>query len=188
MSIAEIQQATDRLIGWFEGAPRRSPRRIAQAVAWVGKDRRRVRLLMGLLSHQDRVVRMHAAEALERATRSNDFRLPGFTLDLLQRLATFEENEWEAKMSLIHVLARQRLRRQRLNSTVDFLLRWLTTTDKPAIKVRCMEWLTRFTLQEAWYHKEVATLIKRETMRGSAMVRTRGRALLRQLAKQSPII
>gem|GEM_PF-6372295 len=188
MSIAEIQQATDRLISWLEGTHRRSPRGVAQAVAWVGKDRSRARMLIGLLSHHNRTVRLHAAEALERATRLHNFRLPCFTADLLQQLDMFEEDEWEAKMSLIHILARQRLKGQRLSSTVDFLIRWLTTTDKPAIKVLCMEWLTRLTLQEPWYHKEVTALIERETRRGTSTVRTRGRALLKQLAKQDPII
>lgn len=168
----------------LSGGDRRSIGRSNQAARLVVEGGKKFDALFQCLHHPSLVIRMRAADALEKATRRNPKLLKGHTARVLER-ATALESEWEAGMNLVQMLGRLDLRGQMLSTVIGLLIRWLETEKKVFVKVMCLQSLADLAVRHNWLRKEVVQLVTEEMERGSAAIRARGRILLRQLETKS---
>ena len=134
-------------------------------------------VLDGMLS-DDPLIRMRAADAIEKVTRNHPEFLQPFKQKIIQRIAAI--NQQEVRWHVAQMLPRLRLTPQERSKAVSTLLKYLQ--DKSSIVQTCsMQALSDFAIQSPRRRPRIIPLIERLTRTGSPAVRNRGRKLLRRL-------
>lgn len=136
----------------------------------------------GLLDN-DPVVRMRAADAVEKASTRRPALLQPFKRELLGRVGASEQKEvrWHVALMLPRLGLNSRERRQ----AVAILLNYLEDTSS-IVKTFAMQGLADLALHDAPLRNQVLPILQHLTEIGTAAMRSRGRKLLRLLnAEQS---
>ena len=127
---------------------------------------------------RDPLLRMRAADAVEKATRQHPELLRPFKSKLLRQVAAIEQQEVRWQVALM--LPRLQLTPTEVDLAVSILLDYLA--DKSSIERTCaMQGLADLALQHHRLSTRVIALIESLTANGSAAMRSRGRKLLARL-------
>ena len=128
----------------------------------------------------DPLLRMRAADAVEKATRKHPELLRPFKSKILRQVAAIEQQEVRWHVALM--LPRLQLTSTELDLAVSILFDYLA--DKSSIEKTCaMQGLADLALQHRRLSNRVIPLIESLTADGSAAMRARGRKLLARLKR-----
>ncbi|MGH9571359.1 MAG: hypothetical protein ACRD4F_17070 [Candidatus Angelobacter sp.] len=131
----------------------------------------------------NQVVRMRAADAIEKATRSQPEFLQPFKRQILKNVAEIQQKEVRWHVAL--VLPRLRLTSRERNWAISILLEYLE--DKSSIvRTFAMQGLAALALLEPQLRARVVPLLELLTASGSHAMRSRGRRLLASLRQTPP--
>jgi len=167
----------------LSGGDRRSVGRVVEVVELVLAEPERVRELAGLLWDMDAVVRMRAADALEKVSRELAACMVPFKADLLGLMA--ETRQQELRWHLALMVARMGLDARERRRAAAILESYLE--DRSSIVKTCvMQGLWELALQDARLRERVIELVRELTRTGTAAMRARGRKLLAEPVKQIP--
>jgi hypothetical protein len=163
------------LIAKLRGGDRRSIGRVPEVVRDVSKKPVLAReLAMGLVN-DDPIVRMRAADALEKLSRDRPGILDPFKYVLLGAAA--DSYQQEVRWHLAQMLPRLELSRKELNSVVSLLRRYLS--DKSSIvKVCAMQGLVDLGTRDHTLLASLKPVIEDACRCGSPAMRARGRKLM----------
>ncbi len=151
---------------------------VANVVDIVLHDPARFDELIACLSHGDALVRMRAADAAEKVTRTQPELLQPHHAALVQLAATTEQPS--LRWHLAEMLPRVRLDPNEERTTLALLRRYLD--DRSAIvKVSALQALADLTAMDPSLRKPVVAAIRSAMTTGSAAVRSRGQRLLQSL-------
>jgi hypothetical protein len=166
------------LIDKLRGGDRRSLGESAEAVAAVAKTPALFADLFECLFDDDPVVRMRAADAVEKVTRERPQLLHPWKGPLLETVAARKEKE--VRWHVAQLLPRLMLDAAEREMAVAILMGYLA--DKSSIvKTFSMQALVDLAGQDKSFLDQVVPLIERLTKTGPPAVRSRGRRLLKQL-------
>lgn len=162
------------------GGDRRSIGRSNQVVREVLARPTAVRILVEGLTHADPIVRMRAADALEKVTAQRPDLLRPYKRAVFQVAAASEQQEVRWHMAAL--FARMNLRPLERAAAADILLDYLR--DKSSIvKTFAMQGLGDLAKRDAAFKRKVLPLLQELTSSGTPAMRARGRKLLAGLAQ-----
>ncbi|HXT85739.1 MAG TPA: hypothetical protein VN745_01830 [Verrucomicrobiae bacterium] len=134
----------------------------------------------GAMLSPDPLLRMRAADAVEKATREHPELLQPFKSELLRQVAAIEQQEVRWHVALM--LPRLQLTPIEVDLAVSILLDYLA--DRSSIERTCaMQGLVDLALQHRRLSTRVIALVESLTADGSAAMRARGRKLLARLKR-----
>jgi len=162
----------------LQGGDRRSIGMSDAVVKRVLKNPELMGELFGALAHEDRTVRMRAADALEKATRKHTDWLHPFKRVLLERIAGSEE--MELRWHVAQLLPRLKLSRSEQEQAVEILTEYLQDGSS-IVKTFSMQALADLAMDDEQLQREVRPLLERLTRTGTPAMKARGRRLLKQL-------
>lgn len=163
------------------GGDRRSLGRANEVVEGVLARPPDFRVLFQGLSLVDAVVRMRAADAMEKVTRKRPELLLPYAKKLLSIAAGEEQIEVRWHMALM--LPRLRLSRGERDAAVDILHDYLKDSSS-IVKTFAMQGLADFALRDSGLLRRVLPMIEELTQIGTPAMRARGRKLLTALRRR----
>lgn len=166
------------LLQALKGGDRRSIGRSNQVVAIIRRQPTLFPVLIEGMHHADELVRMRAADAVEKLTVTNPEWLQPFKAQLinLAARATQQELQWH----LTQVLPRLELSRKDRVIVVEVFRRYLQDKSR-IVKTFAMQGLTDLAKQDPRLTNSIRPLISSLTRTGSPSMKSRGRKLLLQL-------
>lgn len=165
----------------LSGGDRRSLGRSSQAMALVEADHSLMPLVLSLLTDEDLLVRMRAADIAEKLSRSRPELLKGRERYLLERVGITDQQE--VRWHMAQILPRLSLSPRDRQRAVDLLKSYLK--DKSRIVQACaLQGLADFAARDPGLAADVARRIGAAMHSGSPAVRARARHLLERLSKQ----
>ena len=157
------------------GGDRRSLGRAAEVLELVHAQPERLGELVQLLWDSDAVVRMRAADCLEKLSLEPEFDLSRYSAELLGLMS--ESSQSEVRWHLALMAPRLRLSAAEIRRAAAILEGYLE--DRSSIVKTCaMQGLWELSLQEAGLRSLVLELVRRASRDGTAAMRARGRKLL----------
>jgi hypothetical protein len=162
----------------LRGGDRRSIGRTNQVVETIRRQPALFPALIDGMHHDDEVVRMRAADALEKLTVTNPEWLQPFKVQLIKLAA--KTTQQELRWHLAQVLPRLKLSRRDLVIVVA-ILRGYLEDDSRIVKTFAMQGLTDLAIQEHRLRAPIRRLILSLTRTGSPSMKSRGRKLLSRL-------
>ena len=170
------------LLKKLQGGDMRSIGRADEVVAEVGENENLFTDLVEGLFQEDGLIRMRAADAIEKIVRKNRPLLYPYQYQILEHFSTPKLQD-EVKMSLPLLLGYMKLEEERLSLVLENLHRWLGNAKNKFVKVMCMQGLADQALQHEWLLQEVIATIEAQMVEGSASIKARGRILLKKLGE-----
>ncbi len=169
----EVKQS--RLIMKLRGGDRRSIGRVPEVVRAVSKNTELAgELVVGLVS-DDSIIRMRAADALEKVTKERPALLGPFKGVLLSAAA--DSDQQEVRWHLAQMLPRLELSRNELDGVISLLRGYLG--DKSSIvKVCAMQALVELAARDPGLLSSIRPVIEAARRNGSPAMRSRGKKLL----------
>jgi len=167
-----------RLRDLLMGGDRRSIGRVDEVLELVLGQPKRVGELAKLLWDSDAVVRMRAADALEKISRERPEWIEPFKLNLLGLMA--ETGQQEIRWHLSVIVPRLELTLMESQRAFEILKGYLTDRSS-IVKTFAMQGLWELSRQNAESRSEVVDLVRELAKTGTAAMRARGRKLLREL-------
>lgn len=174
MSVSTQLTILDKL----RGGDRRSVGRSNQVVKTIRRQLALFPALIDGMHHDDEVVRMRAADALEQLTVMNPEWLQPFKAQLIKLAA--RATQQELRWHLAQVLPRLELSRRDRVIVVAILRGYLEDHSRIA-RTFAMQGLTDLAIQEHRLRVPVRRLISSLTRTGSPSMKSRGRKLLSRL-------
>ncbi|MFO0698644.1 MAG: hypothetical protein U0236_05400 [Nitrospira sp.] len=166
----------------LEGGDRRSIGRSNQVVARVRRTPTLFSTLIDCMHHEDELVCMRAADAVEKLTVTNPEWLRPFRVQLIKLAARAEQPE--LRWHLAQVLPRLELRRRDCLIVAAVLRRYLKDRSR-IVRTFSMQGLADLTKQDPSLRRSIQPLLSRLTKTGSAAMKSRGRKLLAQLRAET---
>ncbi len=166
------------ILGWLRGGDRRSIGRANDVVALVLSRPALFSTLFAGLTGPDPVVRMRAADAVEKISRQQPGWLEPYRDALLTRVGSLEQQE--VRWHVAQIVPRLAWAPAEAPRIFDLLVSYLDD-DSKIVQVSAMQALADLARQDATLVRPVIDLIVRQMNGGSPAVRSRGRRLLRQL-------
>ncbi len=166
----------------LRGGDRRSIGRSNEVVTIVRRQPTRFPDLMEGLRHADELVRMRAADAVEKLTVKNPEWLRPFRVQLIKLAASAEQPE--LRWHLAQVLPRLELSRRDCVIVAAVLRRYLRDHSR-IVKTFAMQGLADLTRQDPSLKSSIRPLLSSLTKTGGAAMKSRGRKLLAQLRAES---
>ena len=160
------------------GGDRRSIGRSDQVVKTIRRQPALFPALVDGMHHDDEMVRMRAADALEKLTVTNPEWLQPFKAQLIKLAA--RTTQQELRWHLAQVLPRLELSRRDRVIVVAVFRRYLQDHSR-IVKTFAMQGLTDLAIQEHRLRAPVRRRILSLTRTGSPSMKSRGRKLLLQL-------
>jgi HEAT repeat protein len=166
----------------LKGGDRRSIGKSGEVVKDVSEDPTLFADLVACLLHDDPLVRMRAADVIEKVTRESPELLQPWKRHLLGPVSAMEDKE--LRWHVAQMLSRLRLTPSEQETAVQILLGYL---EDPSSIVRTfsMQALADLASRDERLLAQVMPLIERLTRTGTPAMRSRGRKLLRQLQRGS---
>ncbi len=165
------------------GGDRRSIGRSNDVVALIRLFPKKFAPLVGYLWDADPLVRMRAADALEKISREQPARLQRYKTQLLGLLA--ETTQQEVRWHLAVMVPRLRLSAAECGRVAGLLQRYLEDRSS-IVKTFALQGLTDLTRQNAALRPLVLELVRSRARSGTPAMRARGRILLQQLEPEQP--
>jgi hypothetical protein len=157
------------------GGNRRSLGRAAEVLELVRAQPERLGELVELLWDSDEVVRMRAADCLEKLSLEPEFDLRSYSAELLGLMS--ESSQSEVRWHLALMAPRLQLSRVEIRRAAAILEGYLE--DRSSIVKTCaMQGLWELSLQDSGLRSQVLELVRRAARDGTAAMRARGRKLL----------
>ena len=127
----------------------------------------------------DPVIRMRAADAVEKITASRPEYLQPYKTKLIQQVAKIEQQE--VRWHVAQLVPRLELSEEERAVVVEVLLGYLNDKSK-IVKTFSMQALADLTEQDASLRSQVIPLLEELTKTGSPAMKSRGRKLLEKLS------
>ena len=164
----------------LRGGDRRSIGKSEQVVAQILKQPALFADLIDGMLDADELVRMRAADAVEKITVTHSDWLQPHKRKILREIARVEQQE--VRWHVAQILPRIKLTAREKENAFAILNQYLT--DKSGIvRTFAMQALADFALQDEHLRETVTEQIKALTRTGTPAMQSRGRKLLAQLAK-----
>ena len=162
----------------LRGGDRRSLGRSGEIVGNIVKDPKLFQAAFQALLDSDPIVRMRAADAVEKASREHPELLQPYKRALLKEIASSDQQE--VRWHVAQMLPRLELTPKERDHATSILFEYLH--DKSSIVRTCaMQGLADFAMQDLRLRTRVIPMIEFLTNQGTAAMRARGRKLLKQL-------
>jgi HEAT repeat protein len=172
----------NEILRQLKGGDRRSVGNSGEMVRRVSSNPSLFGDLFAGLFDDDRVIRMRAADAVEKVTRQRPDLLQPWKKPILEQLSGLPEKE--LRWHIAQLIPRLTLTSTEQGTAVEILLGYLA--DESSIVRTCsMQALADLALHDTRLRSQVAPLIVRLTKTGTPAMRSRGRKLLRQLGNKS---
>lgn len=162
----------------LEGGDRRSIGRSEQAAAIVSKSPTLFRELIGGLWSADPMVRMRAADAVEKATRKNPELLQPYTGELLGLMVETEQQE--VRWHLAAMVPRLQLNTKQRNLASSLLIGYLEDRSS-IVKTFALQGLAELAQVDPSIRAGVIEILCEATRSGTAAMKARARKLLARL-------
>lgn len=166
------------ILRMLAGGDRRSIRQANRVAALASADRAVFRLLIEALWHDDRLVRMRAADALEKASAAHKQWLQPFKKALLSLLD--EASDRELRWHLAQIVPRLELSPHERRGAAASLQTYLEDSSS-IVRTFAMQALADLAEQDESLRPEVVDLVRFSVRTGTPAMRARGRALLARL-------
>lgn len=162
----------------LSGGDRRSIGRANEAAAQVQANPARFGELFELVFAEDAVVRMRAADAVEKASAKQPELLLPYKARILHEMAAVDQQEvrWHAAQ----LLPRLALAGEGLETALEVLQGYLLD-DSRIVQVNAMQALADLAVENPQLRTRVVPLLVEHTRSGSPAVRSRGKKLLASL-------
>lgn len=166
------------ILNKLTGGDRRSIGRSAEVVADLERDPALLGAVIAGMTHADPLVRMRAADAVEKFTAAHPELLQPFKRQLLGPIAAVEQQEvrWHVAQLLPRLRCTPRERQAAVN-----ILRGYLADQSAIVRTMAMQGLADFAARNAALRAEVVPLLEEMTRTGTPAMRSRGRKLLRRL-------
>ena len=138
--------------------------------------------LFECLFNTDPVIRMRAADAVEKVTRDNPHLLQPWKRPLLETISASEDKE--IRWHVAQMLPRLTLAHRERETAVQVLMGYLSD-ESSIVKTLSMQGLADLAAHDEQLRAQITPLIERLTKTDTAAMRSRGRKLLKQLARYS---
>ena len=169
------------LLEKLKGGDRRSIGRANEVVADVLENPSLFAVLFSGMLGDDPLIRMRAADAVEKITIEHPEYLKPHGTMLIEQVAWSEQQE--VRWHVAQMLPRLRLSREELGQAMEILLRYLSDESR-IVKTFSMQALADLVEQDDRLLPEVLHLLEEQTRTGSPAMRNRGRKLLAKLRMQ----
>jgi hypothetical protein len=169
----------DALLDMLRGGDRRSIGRVDEVVAAALEDRRLFPVLFKGMLHDEPLIRMRAADAVEKISLQHPEWLRPYKEQLIQQVSRIEQQE--VRWHVAQLLPRLELDEEERAACVVILQSYLQDKSK-IVKTFAMQALADLAEQEPELRSQVIPLLKEATRRGSSAMKSRGRKLLDRLA------
>ncbi|MDB5071147.1 MAG: hypothetical protein JWM87_2258 [Candidatus Eremiobacteraeota bacterium] len=171
----------NKIAGVLQGGDPRSLKGVTRAVDDVLHDPALFAGLVQAMEHDDPIVRMRAADAAEKITRTNPEYLEPYKGRVLNTAANAEQPS--LRWHHAQMLPRLRLDASEHKQAVAILKRYLA--DRSAIVKTCaMQGLAEVAMAEPSLRRSILPLLRKATETGTAAMRARGRRLLEALEQR----
>lgn len=166
----------------LEGGDRRSIGRANEVVADVLRDPALFEVVFSGMSSDDPIVRMRAADAIEKVTAERPQYLQPYKAELIERIAGIEQQE--VRWHVAQMLPRLDLNREEIARAVEILRGYLQDESK-IVQAMSMQALADLAERDVTHLPEVIDLLETQMQTDSPAVRSRGRKLLAKLSARS---
>lgn len=166
------------LLKKLTGSDRRSIGRSDEVVAEVLADPSRFPLVFEGLLHDDPLIRMRAADAVEKITARHPDYLQPYKNQLIKQVARI--NQQEVRWHVAQMLPRLQWSEAERTQVVEILLAYLNDASN-IVKTFAMQALADLAEQDTSLRPQVIPLLEELTQSGSPAMQSRGRKLLRRL-------
>ncbi len=164
------------------GGDRRSIGKSAEAVRDIARTPELFADLFTGLFDADPVIRMRAADAVEKSTRQRPDLLRPWKRALLEQISTSQDKE--VRWHIAQMMPRLNLTRLEQEKAVRILMGYLADQSS-IVRTFSMQALADLAERDARLRSEVVPLIERLMQSGTPAMRSRGRKLLKQLGQSS---
>lgn len=175
----------ERLLQHLKGGGHNSLGRANAAAAAAASDRKKFRELILAIWSSEPVIRMRAADAAEKASRTNPSLLEPFKAELLGLLRSEQQQEvrWHLAMMIPRLLLTSRERIAAAAIFREYL------SDRSSIVRTCaLQALYDLSRQEPALHEETELLLRTSLQSGTAAMKARARKLLNSSAGLKPLM
>ena len=170
----------DDILKKLTGGDRRSIGRVSEVVADVLDDPALFEVVFHGMVSDDPVVRMRAADAIEKITARHPEHLQPYKTKLIQQVAKIEQQE--IRWHVAQMIPRLELSEEEQVVVVEILLGYLHDKSK-IVKTFSMQALADLAEQDASLRSQVIPLLEELTRTGSPAMKSRGRKLLESLGR-----
>jgi hypothetical protein len=167
-----------QLLRKLTGGDRRSIGNVESVIHAVGKKPALFDVLFGGLSVDDPLVRMRAADAVEKISADQPDLLQPFKKTII-RLAG-ESRQQEVRWHLAQIIPRLKLTPRERAQVVDILFDYLSDNSKIVVTFS-LQALTDFATEDKKLRPRVVGILKELTANGSPAIKNRGQKLLKKL-------
>jgi hypothetical protein len=172
------------ILKMLEGGDRRSIGKAERVAEMVLRDRRLFPLLMAGLWSDDAVVRMRAADAVEKVTREKPKLLSAHKKELLGLLAS--EEQQEVRWHLAVMVPRLSLNAKERQVVVESLQRYLQNRSS-IVRTFALQGLADLARVDAGIREGVMEILREAARNGTAAMKARSRKLLVGFEKEGRI-
>jgi hypothetical protein len=172
------------LLSKLRGGDRRSVGRVAEVVTTVEKEPAQFKYLVSGLFEPDPIVRMRAADAMEKISRSTPRSLQPFKAQLVGLARETEQQE--LRWHLTQIVPRLELTAAETRKVTNIFIDYLSDDGKIVVTF-AMQALAHLAVKKEAVSARVLKIIETLTQNGSPAIRARGKKLLpglRKLARQ----
>jgi hypothetical protein len=166
----------------LKGGDRRSIGRANEVVADVLHDHTLFEGVFGGMLSDDPLVRMRAADAIEKVTAERPEYLQPHKAELIERVARIEQQE--VRWHVAQMLPRLDLAGKEIARAIEILRNYLKDESK-IVQTMSMQALADLAERDVSYLARVVELLETQTQTGSPAVKSRGHKLLTKLRAQS---
>jgi HEAT repeat protein len=168
------------ILAKLKGGDRRSIGRSKEAVKDIANTPALFADLFAGLFDADPLVRMRAADAVEKSTRNSPELLRPWKRALLEQVYILQEKE--VRWHVAQLIPRLSLNPGEQEKAVQILMGYLDD-ESSIVRTFSMQALADLALRDGRLRSQVTPLIERLTRTGTPAMRSRGRKLLKQLTK-----
>lgn len=165
----------------LRGGDRRSIGRSDEISRAIITDCERFSQSVQAMMHRDPIIRMRAADAVEKATRKHPELLQPYKRKILRQVASIDQAE--VRWHVAQMLPRLLLTAKEQDHAVSILFDYLDSKSS-ILRTFAMQALTDLALRDVRLRSRVSPLIEFLAGTGSAAMRSRGRKLLAVLQRQ----
>ncbi len=174
----EYGEAMDQILEKLRGGDRCSIGRSNEVVADVLKDPSLFETVFDGMLHEDPIIRMRAADAIEKITVKHPEYLLPYKQKLIQTVA--KSTQQEVRWHVAQMLPRLPLTGEERATAVETLLDYLNDKSN-IVKTFAMQALTDFAMRDANLRPQILLVLEDLTGTGSPAMKSRGRKLLAAL-------